>query len=96
MVARKQWRAKPVENEIIEILIKNRGEILTTDLFRQLKLTYKSLTLGELNEVLFRLEVRSFINLINIKKGVSKVEISRFARFSPEIRKEIQKFMQLN
>ncbi len=95
MVGRKQWRSRPVENEIFEILIKNRGEMLTPDLFRQLKMTYKNITLAELNDILFRLEVRSFIYLITIKKGVSKVEISRYARFSNEMRKEVQKFMHL-
>ena len=95
MVGRKKWRSKPVENEIFEILIKNRGEILTTDLYRQLKMTYKNITPTELNDILFRLEVRSYIYLISIKKGVSKVEISKYARFSNEIRKEVQKFMHL-
>ena len=95
MVGRKQWRSQPVNNEIIEILIKNRGEILTTDLFRQLKMIYKNLTISELNDKLFRLEVRSYIYLISIKKGVSKVELSKYARFSSEIRREVQKFMRL-
>ena len=95
MVGRKQWRSQPVTNEIIQILIKNRGEILTPDLFRQLKMIYKNLTASELNDTLFRLEVRSYIYLINIKKGVSKVELSKYARFSNEVRKEVQKFMHL-
>jgi Fe2+ or Zn2+ uptake regulation protein len=96
MANKRKWRSMPVENEIFSILIKNRGEILTTDLLRQLKLTYKDITRSELQDTLFRLEVRSFIYLIEIKKGEFKIEISPFARFSNGIRKQVQEFMRLN
>ena len=95
MVGRTKWQPKPIESGIFEILIKNRGEILTTDLFRQLKNEYKSITLSELHDMLFRLEVRSFIHLIDIKRGESKVEINRHAQFSHEYRKKVSTFMNL-
>ena len=95
-MAKRQWKSMPVNNEIFNILIKNRGEILTKDLLRQLKLIYKDITRTELLDVLFRLEVRSFIYLIEIKKGESKIEISPYARFSNGVRKQVQEFMRLN
>ncbi len=83
----------PIDTEIINILIKNRGEILTTDLYRQLSLIYKDLTRAEMQDVLFRLEVRSFIHVSIIKKDVSKVEISRHGAFSDSVYREIRTFL---
>ncbi|MHA1745059.1 MAG: hypothetical protein ACTSWW_03600 [Promethearchaeota archaeon] len=83
----------PIDTEIINILIKNRGEILTTDLYRQLSLTYKDITRAEMQDVLFRLEVRSFIHVSIIKKDVSKVEISRHGAFSDSVYREIRTFL---
>ena len=83
----------PIDTEIINILIKNRGEILTTDLFRQLSLTYKEITRAEMQDILFRLEVRSFIHVSIIKKDVSKVEISRHGAFSDSVYREIRTFL---
>ena len=95
MAKKRSWRAMPLQNEIINILVKNRGEILTTDLLRQLKLNNKDITRTELQDMLFRLEVKSFIYLIEIKKGESKIEISPYARFSNGVRKRVQEFMTL-
>ena len=83
----------PIDTEIINILIKNRGEILTTDLYRQLNLIYKDITRNEMQQVLFQLEVRSFIHVSMIKKDVSKVEISRHGAFSDSIYREIRTFL---
>lgn len=89
----KKTKNIPVDSEIINILIKNRGEILTTDLFRQLSLVYKDFTRVEMQDVLFRLEVRSFIHVSIIKKDVSKIEISRNGAFSDSIYREIRTFL---
>ena len=89
----KKWQSTPIDTEIINILIKNRGEILTTDLYRQLSLIYKDITRVEMTDVLFRLEVRSFIHVSIIKKDVSKIEISRHGSFSDEIYREIRTFL---
>jgi Fe2+ or Zn2+ uptake regulation protein len=83
----------PIDTEIINILIKNRGEILSTDLYRQLSLTYKDITRAEMQDVLFRLEVRSFIHVSIIKKDVSKIEISRHGAFSDSVYREIRTFL---
>lgn len=92
MAKLKKWNSIPVENEIIAALVKNRGEILTNDLLRQLGNKYQDFTKAELDEFLFKLEVRSFIYVIPIKKDVSKIEINPRADFSNEIMEEIRKF----
>jgi hypothetical protein len=89
----KTWKSIPIEKEIVTLLISNRGEILTSDLLRQLSNKYQDFTKTDLMEVIFKLEVRGFIHVIKIKKDVSKIEISRNARFSDELKAEISKFM---
>jgi len=87
------WNSEPIENEIIYALIDNRGEMLTTDLLRKLSNKYEDFTRADLMKHLFKLEVRSFIHVVGIKKDVSKIEISKYGQFSDEIRKKIKEFM---
>ena len=89
----KAWKPIPLEKEIVSLLLTNRGEMLTSDLFRQLANKYQDFSKSELMEALFKLEVRSYVHVVPIKKDVSKVEISRMARFSDSIKSEIRKFM---
>jgi len=92
MAKLKKWNSIPVENEIISILVKNRGEMLTSDLLRQLSNKYQDFTRTDLDQALFKLEVRSFIFVVSIKKDVSKVEINPRGNFSHQIMAEIRKF----
>ena len=92
MAKLRKWNSIPVENEIITLLVKNRGEILTSDLLRQLGNKYQDFNKPDLDEFLFKLEVRSYIYVIAIKKDVSKVEINPRGNFSHEIAAEIKKF----
>ena len=87
------WNSVPVENEIINALIDNRGEMLTTDLQRKLSNMYEDFTRADLMKHLFQLEVRSYIHVVSIKKDVSKVEINKNGQFSDQIRKKIKTFM---
>jgi len=87
------WNSVPIENEIINALIDNRGEMLTTDLQRRLSNMYEDFTRADLMKQLFRLEVRSFIHVVGIKKDVSKVEINKNGQFSEEIRRKLKEFM---
>ncbi|UYP47724.1 hypothetical protein NEF87_004009 [Candidatus Lokiarchaeum ossiferum] len=89
----KLWQPIPLEKEIVQLLLTNRGEILTSDLYRQLANKYQDFAKSEMMEALFKLEVRSYVHVIPIKKDVSKVEISRNARFTDEIKNEVRKFM---
>ncbi len=87
------WNSIPIEYEIINALIDNRGEMLTTDLQRKLSNMYEDFSRTDLMKHLFRLEVRSFIHVVGIKKDVSKVEINKNGQFTEEIRKRIKEFM---
>ena len=87
------WNSEPVESEIIYALIDNRGEMLTTDLLRKLSNKYDDFSRADLMKQLFKLEVRSFIHVVGIKKDVSKIELSKHGQFSDEIRKKMKEFM---
>lgn len=89
----KSWKIRPLENEIINLLVHNRGEMLTSDLLRQLSNQYQDFLRSDLMDALFNLEVRSYIHVTPIKKDVSKIEISRNGNFSDEIKNELRKFM---
>lgn len=84
------WRSKPIENEIILTLVKNRGEMLTNDLYRILNNTYQDFGMPELMDLLFRLEVRSYIYVVQIKKDVWKIEINPKAHLSDDIMRQIK------
>ncbi len=86
------WKYHPIENEIINTLLnpENRGEMLTTDLFRMLSNKYQDFTRGSLNQLLFKLEVQGMIFVVPIKKEVSKIEINKNAKFSDAIAKKLK------
>jgi hypothetical protein len=86
------WQNKPVMNEVVISLIKNRGEMLTTDLYRTLSNAYQDFTWADLNDMLFRMECRGMIYVVPIKKDVSKVEINNRMHFSDEISEMIKKY----
>ena len=90
MVKMSKWNSIPIENEIIGAIIRNHGEILTSDLFRQLMNKYEDLTKADLTDTLFRLEVRSYIIVIPIKKDVMRVELNPRASFSDDIKKTLK------
>lgn len=85
------WRSKPIENEIILNLIRNRGEMLSNDLFRNLSNTYQDFSPSDLMDFLFRLEVRGMINVIQIKRDVLKIEIAPKAPLSADMEEMLKK-----
>lgn len=87
------WNALPIENEIIYALIDNRGEMLTNDLLRKLSNMYEDFSRADMMKHLFKLEVRSFIHVVGIKKDISKIELNKHGQFSDEIRKKMKEFM---
>ena len=86
------WKYHPIENEIINTLLnpENRGEMLTTDLFRMLSNRYQDFTRGSLNQLLFKLEVQGMIFVVPIKKEVSKIEINKNGKFSDNMAKKLK------
>jgi hypothetical protein len=89
----KDWYPEPIEDAIINILVQNRGEMLSTDLFRKLAMEFEDFTRVKMKKIFFRLEVRSFIHVIPIKKDVLKIEISRNANFSKAMEMKVREFM---
>jgi hypothetical protein len=85
------WRSKPIENEIILNLIRNRGEMLSTDLYRNLSNLYQDFSMMDMMDFLFRLEVRMMINVIQIKRDVLKIEIAPKAPLSKDMDELIKK-----
>ena len=92
MVKIDRWKAVPVEDQILLILLANRGEILNTELYRKLALIYQDFTRESLLDYLFRMEVRGYIFVVPIKKEVSKIEINKQGKFSQTIMKKIKAF----
>ena len=86
------WQSVPIENEIITMLLNNRGELLTSDIHRTLANSYEDFSRNDLMDLLYRLEVRGFIYVTPIKKDVAKIEIRRNGKFSNEVLKQIQRF----
>ena len=84
-----KWHPITIEHEIIASLLteENRGEMLNSDLFRKLQITYPSLTVKDMNKILFNLEVRSYIFVIPIKKNVSNIQITKNAPLSQEYKR---------
>ena len=87
------WKSATIQNEILLSLRRDRGEMLTTDLYRQLSQLYLDFTRTDLMDELFRLEVRGFVYVIPIKKDVMKVEIARTAKFSEFMQDEVKGFL---
>jgi len=52
--------------------------------------SYQDFGMPELMDFLFRLEVRSFIFVVQIKKDVYKVEINPRARLSDELMRQLK------
>jgi len=87
-----KWNAIPLESEIITSLLKNRGEMLSTELFRQLTNKYAEFSKSDFDDALFKLETRSYIYVTSIKKDVQKVELNPNGNFTDEVKQELKKF----
>jgi hypothetical protein len=86
------WESKPIKNEIILNLVKSRGEMLTSDLFRIMSNIYTDFTRNDLMDNLFRLEVRGIIFVSLIKKDLYKVEINPRAHLTDDLMEQIKDF----
>ncbi len=69
------WNLTPLKNEIIVTLVKHQGELLDTDLLRNLRKTRPELSQRELEHTLMQLEVRGVIYVERIKKTQSKITL---------------------
>ena len=84
------WKAKPLINELIDVIIANRGEILDQRLLELLKKSYSYMNMIILNDYLLRLETMGVIYLQRITKTKRMVTLQKNNKaLSKEILEEI-------
>ncbi|MCK4238419.1 MAG: hypothetical protein KAX33_04800 [Candidatus Lokiarchaeota archaeon] len=71
------WHAKPVINEIIDIIVSQKGEILDQRLLELLKKSYSYLNMVILNEYLLKLETMGAIYLQKITKTKRMITLQK-------------------
>ncbi len=71
------WSAKPVINEIIDIIVSQKGEILDQRLLELLKKSYSYLNMVILNEYLLKLETMGAIYLQKITKTKRMITLQK-------------------
>ena len=69
------WNLIPLRNEIIVNLVKHQGELLDTDLLRNLRKSRPELAKKDLDKVLMALEVRGVLYVERIKKNQNKITL---------------------
>ncbi len=71
------WRAKPLINELIDIILANKGEILDQRLLELLKKSYSYMNMIILNDYLLRLETMGAIYLQRITKTKRMITLQK-------------------
>jgi len=71
------WSAKPVINEIVDIIVSQKGEILDQRLLELLKKSYSYLNMVILNEYLLKLETMGAIYLQKITKTKRMITLQK-------------------
>jgi hypothetical protein len=72
-----RWNQKPVINSIIDILVKNRGEILDKRLEELLKKEFPFITALVLEEIFLKLESRNVINVFRVSKNKKMIVLNK-------------------
>lgn len=71
------WSAKPVINEIIDIIVSQKGEIMDQRLLELLKKSYSYLNMVILNEYLLKLETMGAIYLQKVSKTKRMITLQK-------------------
>ena len=79
MVKQSSWKIQPINNEIIAILVRHKGEMLDADLLRALQSTYHDITRNMLYKLLFSLEVSMVIEVIRLRQNKYKISLRKDA-----------------
>ena len=72
-----RWNQKPVLNSIIDILIKDRGEILDKRLEELLKKEFPYITSLLLEEIFMKLETMNVINVFRVSKNKKMIVLNK-------------------
>ncbi len=81
-----RWNQKPVINSIIDILIKNKGEILDKRLEELLKKEFPFVNSLNLEEIFLKLESMAIINVFRVSKNKKMIVLNKRGK---AIREEI-------
>ncbi len=81
-----RWNQKPVVNSILDILIKNKGEILDKRMEELLKKEFPFINMLLLEEILMKLESMAIINVFRVSKSKKMIV---FNKRNHELRDEL-------
>ncbi|MHA1131054.1 MAG: hypothetical protein ACTSQI_08360 [Candidatus Helarchaeota archaeon] len=73
----KLWSPTPLKNLIIYALIRNKGVVVDSELFRLLQKDYDNLSEAKLSQTLMKLEIPGIINVSRMTKNKRKIELTR-------------------
>ncbi|MHA1144597.1 MAG: hypothetical protein ACTSRW_07665 [Candidatus Helarchaeota archaeon] len=69
------WNTLPIKNTIIQILLKNKGISVDTDLYNNLLKEFKDLSPSEFSKNIMSLEIQGIINVSRITKTKNRIEL---------------------
>jgi len=81
-----RWNQKPIVNSILDILIKNKGEILDKRMEELLKKEFPFINMLLLEEILMKLESMAIINVFRVSKSKKMIV---FNKRNSELRDEL-------
>ncbi|MBN2155178.1 MAG: transcriptional repressor [Candidatus Lokiarchaeota archaeon] len=73
------WKVQPINNEIVTILVRHKGEMLDSELLRTLQSKYVDITRNTLYKCLFTLEVSNIIEVIRLRQNKYKISLRKDA-----------------
>lgn len=86
-----RWNEKPVINSIIDILIKNRGEILDKRIEELLKKEFPFINTLLLEEIFMKLETMNIIHVFRVSKTKKMIVLNKDNQIiSDTLMKELQ------
>ncbi|MFW9821086.1 MAG: hypothetical protein ACFFE5_15895, partial [Candidatus Thorarchaeota archaeon] len=71
------WNQKPVVNSLIDIIIKNKGEVLDKRLEELLKKEFSFINPLMLEELLMKLESQGIINVFRVSKTKKMIVLNK-------------------
>ena len=88
MIETHRWNQKPIINSIIDILIKNKGEILDKRLEELLKKEFPYVTPLYLEEIYMKLESMNIIYVFRVSKQKNMIVLNKN---NPTIKEDVIK-----
>jgi len=73
-----RWNKKPVINSILDILIKNKGEILNNRLEELLKKEFPFINSTLLGDIFLRLESENIIQVYRVSKSKKMIVLNKY------------------